>query len=240
MSIEIGSCRKCVLLCFKTVPFSRRKRQKWYFNGQTEGNLQLWECSVLSPLKGPTHCFPAVKELAGKRQPTWLWTFHHKKGTMVQKNNMLWPAFPLHFHNSENVSRTPPSIWGAKRFSDVFAKKLAPLMFTTARGLNFSFHSRTIHLSTPPVRSSSSQLWLLILASRLGLSLLPPPPPLHASGNPHYIPAHPDSHVYQFLAVDFWKTSCISAWKLPFCHHSAGQHGGPLFTFWAFGNTINL
>lgn len=54
------------------------------------------------------------------------------------------------------------------RFSNFFAEKLASLMFSTAKGPNFSFHSQTMPVWTPSVHRRPHQQSGLILLTRTG------------------------------------------------------------------------
>lgn len=123
---------------------------------------------------------------------------------------MVWPVFPLQFHNPERGLQHPSVHIGCKsmmqcqmyypfldRFSGFFEKKLASLKFATASGLSFSFCTGTMHASTPPVHSSLSMPGLLILANRL------PSHSLCASGLPNCILACTGGHVHIFQLAEF-------------------------------------
>lgn len=73
------------------------------------------------------------------------------------QKEMFWLAFSVHFHECipKYVSRTPSVRMGCEAIQRFLRERNWHSLFATALGLDSAFHSRTMHASTPPVRSSS-------------------------------------------------------------------------------------
>lgn len=74
------------------------------------------------------------------------------------QKEMFWLAFSVHFHERipKYVSHTPSVHMGCEAIQRfLWERNWHCWYFATALGLNSTFHSRTMHASTPPVHSSS-------------------------------------------------------------------------------------
>lgn len=112
---------------------------------------------------------------------------------------MLWPLFPVYFHDLEICLQHSSVHKGHKAIQQFLQKENGIIDICRAQGLNFSLYSQTIHASTPPAYSSLPAGWASLLAAAVAATTSS----LCAPGPRYCIPARTDSHVHLFSAVDF-------------------------------------
>lgn len=139
-----------------------------------------------------------VHGIVNKPQLTCFLSFNHKKYTQkFPKIKVLADISSSLSRSAKCVSSTTLSTWKNKR-----KKKLASLIFTTAyKTILVSIAEQCIHQFNPVWAGLALAPHCCHQWACLSLS-----PPLHASGPPHCIPAHTDSHV---LYIRLWQQTFI-------------------------------